>query len=190
VTNATNVTAAGALMDSEVDADIKTLVLPASTTISAFGATLIDDAAASNARTTLGVVIGTDVAALTGTNAAEMLFVIPVGAPATDLTTGTGKVTWTFGPDAFTITDIGADVKTAPTGSILIADVNEAGTSIMTTNKLDIDVSETSTETAATAPGLTDTAIAANAIMSIDIDQVGSTIAGQELNVWIKGYWT
>ena len=55
VTDTANVTAAGALMDSEVDADIKTLSLPASTTISAFGRTLIDDAAASNARTTLGL---------------------------------------------------------------------------------------------------------------------------------------
>ena len=55
VTDTANVTAAGALMDSEVDADIKTLSLPASTTISAFGATLVDDAAASNARTTLGL---------------------------------------------------------------------------------------------------------------------------------------
>jgi len=51
----TNVTAAGALMDSEVDADIKTLVLPASTTISTFGASLIDDVAAINARSTLDV---------------------------------------------------------------------------------------------------------------------------------------
>ena len=55
VTDATNVTAAGALMDSEVDADIKTLSLPANTTISPFGASLIDDAAASNARSTLGL---------------------------------------------------------------------------------------------------------------------------------------
>ncbi len=63
VTDTASVTAAGALMDSEVDADIKTLVLPASTTISAFGATLVDDAAATNARTTLGLAIGTDVLA-------------------------------------------------------------------------------------------------------------------------------
>jgi len=56
-----NVTSAGALMDSEVDADIKTLSLPASTTISAFGKTLVDDADAGTARATLGVdAAGTD----------------------------------------------------------------------------------------------------------------------------------
>ena len=44
-----------------VDSDIKTFSLPANTTISAFGKSLIDDAAASNARTTLGVdAAGTD----------------------------------------------------------------------------------------------------------------------------------
>jgi len=61
ITDTTNVTAAGALMDSEVDANIKTLSLPASTTISSFGASLVDDADASTARTTLGVdAAGTD----------------------------------------------------------------------------------------------------------------------------------
>jgi hypothetical protein len=53
VTDTTNVTAAGALMDSEVDADIKTLSLPANTTISTFGKSLVDDADAATARTTL-----------------------------------------------------------------------------------------------------------------------------------------
>ena len=55
VTDTDNVTAAGALMDSEVDVDIKTLSLPANTTISTFGASLVDDADASAARTTLGL---------------------------------------------------------------------------------------------------------------------------------------
>ncbi len=54
-TDTANVTAAGALMDSEVDADIKTLSLPANTTISAYGKTLVDDADAAAARTTLGL---------------------------------------------------------------------------------------------------------------------------------------
>ena len=55
VTDATNVTAAGALMDSEVDADIKTLSLPASTTISTFAKTFLDDTSAAAVKTTLGI---------------------------------------------------------------------------------------------------------------------------------------
>lgn len=67
VTDTANVTAAGALMDSEVDADIKTLSLPANTTISTFGASLVDDADASTARTTLGLGTIATVASPSGT---------------------------------------------------------------------------------------------------------------------------
>ena len=57
VTDATNVQAAGALMDSEVTSlsGIKTLTVPDSTTVSTFGASLVDDADAAAARTTLGL---------------------------------------------------------------------------------------------------------------------------------------
>ena len=61
VTDTSNVTAAGALMDSEIDADLKTFALPANTTISAFGKTIVDDADAGAVRTTIGVdAAGTD----------------------------------------------------------------------------------------------------------------------------------
>ena len=57
VTDTANVTAAGAVMDSEVtDLDgIKSLTVPNDTTISTFGASLVDDANAGAARTTLGL---------------------------------------------------------------------------------------------------------------------------------------
>ena len=42
-------------MDSEVDQDIKTLSLPAGTTISSFGASLISETTSSDARISLGV---------------------------------------------------------------------------------------------------------------------------------------
>lgn len=46
---------------NNLDVNLQTLTVPASTTISAFGATLVDDASASVARTTLGVdAAGTD----------------------------------------------------------------------------------------------------------------------------------
>lgn len=69
VTDTANVTAAGALMDSEVTSlsGIKTLTVPDSTTISTFGASLVDDTSASNARTTLGLGTIATLAAPSGT---------------------------------------------------------------------------------------------------------------------------
>lgn len=112
--------------------------------------------------------------------------IIAASDEGTALTTGTGKVTFHM-PYAFTLTDIKATVGTAPTDASLIADVNDGGTSIMTTNKLTIETGEFSTETATTGPTLTDTALAENAVISVDIDQIGSTIAGAGLKVYLIG---
>jgi len=108
---------------------------------------------------------------------------------STALTVGTSKLTFRA-PYAFTLTDIRGSVKTAPTGAILIVDVNEGGTTVMSTNKLSVDASEKTSTTAATAPGLTDTSIADDAELTIDIDQVGSTVAGAGAKVCLIGHKT
>ena len=109
------------------------------------------------------------------------VIVIPVGDETTALTTGTNKVRFRM-PYAATLLAVRSNVNTAPTGSTLIVDVNEAGTSVLGT-KLSIDATETSSTTAASAATITDTSLADDAEISIDIDQIGSTVAGAGLKV-------
>ena len=106
----------------------------------------------------------------------------------TDLTTGTAKVTFHM-PYAFTLTGVKAGVTTAPVGSTIIVDINEAGSTILST-KLTIDASEKTSATAATAAVISDTALASDALITIDIDQVGSSTAGTGLKVYLIGYQT
>ena len=110
---------------------------------------------------------------------------IPVGDETTALTTGTAKATFRT-PFAFQITAVRISVTTAPTGSTLIVDVNEGGTTILST-KLSIDVSEKTSTTAATAAVVSDASLADDAEITIDIDQIGSTVAGAGLKVWLIG---
>ena len=93
-------------------------------------------------------------------------------------------------PYAMTLTDIKASVLTAPTGAGLIVDVHDSGTTIMGTDKLDIDASEFHTSTAGTQPALTDTALANNAKIEVIVDQIGSTVAGAGLVIYLIGYQT
>ena len=104
----------------------------------------------------------------------------------TDLAVLSGAASFRM-PYAMTVTDVRASVNTAPTGATIIVDINEGGTSIMTTTKLSIDASEKTSTTAAAAAVITDSILADDAEITIDIDQVGSTLKGKGLKVWIIG---
>lgn len=103
----------------------------------------------------------------------------------TALTTGTAKMTFRM-PFAMTLTAVRASVTTAPTGSTLIVDINESASTILST-KLSIDASERTSTTAASAAVISDAALADDAEITIDIDQVGATIAGAGLKVTFIG---
>jgi len=125
--------------------------------------------------------------ALTTLVGAPVEYVIACSDETTDLTTGTAKVTFRA-PVAFLLTGVAASVNTAPTGSTLIVDINNGANSALST-KLSIDASEKTSATAATA-AVIDTSyddFAADAEITIDIDQIGSTIAGKGLKVILKG---
>jgi hypothetical protein len=86
-------------------------------------------------------------------------------------------------PRVCTIIAVGAYVDTAGTG-LLTLDINENGTSVLGT-KLTIDASEKTSATAVVAYTLSDTSIAADAILTIDIDSVTGTVP-KGLTVWLE----
>lgn len=84
-----------------------------------------------------------------------------------------------------TITKAYANVKTAPSGAAIIVDININGTSIWNTtpaNRLTIADAATS----GTQTSFDTTALSEGDILTIDIDQVGSTTAGSDLTVTLK----
>jgi len=66
---------------------------------------------------------------------------------------------------------------TAGTTGTMVVDVHLNGTTIMTTNKLDIETTEKSSATATTQPDLTTTAVTAGDIFTFDIDAIHTTAA-------------
>lgn len=111
--------------------------------------------------------------------------IVAASDETTALTTGTAKVTFRM-PYAFTLTAVRASLTTAQTGgSILTMDINEGGTSILST-KLTIDNAEKSSTTAAAAPVISDASLADDAEITIDIDQLGDGTA-KGLKVYLIG---
>lgn len=122
--------------------------------------------------------------AVTSAGGTTQCIPIACGDESTALTTGTAKVTFRM-PFAMTGVTVKASLTTAQaSGSIFTVDVNEAGVSILST-KLTIDNTEKTSATAATPPVVSDASLAADAEITIDIDQVGTGAAG--LKVYIIG---
>lgn len=111
----------------------------------------------------------------TGGNPTESI-IVAVSDESTALVVGGSKVTFRM-PYAFTLAAIRASLVTAQiSGSIFTVDVNEAGASLLST-KLTIDNGEKTTTTAAAAAVISDAALADDAEITVDIDQVGDGTA-------------
>jgi hypothetical protein len=104
---------------------------------------------------------------------------------STALTTGTAKVSFRM-PFAMTVSAVRASLVTAQaSGTIFTVDINEAGATILST-KLTIDNTELTSTTATTDPVISDSALADDALITIDIDQIGDGTA-KGLKILLKG---
>lgn len=113
---------------------------------------------------------------------------IPKGyavAIAGTLTTGTSLTPAMVVVTAQTITKVYAYAKTAPTGASILIDINKNGTSIWNTtqaNRLAITAGNNS----GTQTSFDTTSLVEGDVLTFDIDQVGSTVAGADLTIVLK----
>lgn len=113
--------------------------------------------------------------------------VVAVSDETTALTTGTGKITFRA-PTAMEITEVRASLTGAgSTSGTTTIDINDGGTTILST-KLTIDQGEKTSTTAATPAVISDSSIADDAEITIDIDAV--TGGANETGLKITFYYT
>jgi hypothetical protein len=128
--------------------------------------------------------IGTEFIMADSLPANDPVIWVAMSDEVTAITTGTNKLTCRA-PYAFTVSAVRASLKVASISGIPTVDINEAGTSILST-KLTIDAAEKTSRTAAVPAVISDTAIADDAEMTFDIDVAGSGAVG--LKVCVYGY--
>lgn len=103
------------------------------------------------------------------------------------LLVGTSKTPTVIVPISLTIEAIYAVVNTAPTGASILIDINKNGTSIWNSNPNNrITIAAGQTQPADYPILSFDTSsLSAGDKLTLDIDQVGSTVAGETLTVLI-----
>jgi len=89
-------------------------------------------------------------------------------------------------PETARIDEVRIHLGTTPSGSNFIVDVNDDGVTVFTTqaNRPTITPGGFSV-TSGTADG--GTSVAKNSVLTVDVDQVGSSIAGSDLAIFVRG---
>ena len=106
---------------------------------------------------------------------------LAVSDESTALTTGTAKLTFRM-PYAMTLTGVRSNINTVSSSGIVTVDINESGSTILST-KLTIDGGEKTSTTAATAAVISDSGLADDAEITIDIDVAGTGAKGLKVTL-------
>jgi hypothetical protein len=111
---------------------------------------------------------------------ADRAFSFALSDETTDITIGT-KLTWRA-PFACTIVAVYAELTTASGSGTPTFDINKNGSTILST-KITVDATETDSSTAAIAPVISDTSLAARDRLTFDIDVAGSGADGAKITI-------
>lgn len=139
-----------------------------------------------------GIEAGAQVNTVTSVNSLTGAVSIPVEKRFTfvlhrgeNATTGTNKTNKLIVTQAMTITKVFIAANTAPTGAALICDINKNSTSIWASTQAN-RIQLASGSAYNTQSSFDTTALVEGDILTIDIDQVGSTVAGSDITVELR----
>ena len=105
----------------------------------------------------------------------------------TAITVGVGKTTFRM-PTAMTVVEVRASLTTAGgTSGTTTIDINEGGTTILST-KLTIDAGEKTSITAASSPVISDATLSDDAEITIDVDAISGDATEAGLKIVLIGY--
>jgi len=114
-------------------------------------------------------------------------FIVACSDESSDLETGDDLLQFRM-PFQFELTDIIANTNSPPTGAAIHVQVQMNGSDILASNGIEIDATETSSEDAGTQPSISTSTLTFNSTISIDLDQIGSTLTGTGLKINFIGY--
>lgn len=106
---------------------------------------------------------------------------VAVSDETTNLTTGTAKITFRM-PWAMTLTGVRSSLATVSSSGLVTVDIKESGATILST-ALSIDASEKTSATAATPAVISDSALADDAEITIDITAAGTGARGLKVSL-------
>lgn len=101
------------------------------------------------------------------------------------IATGTSQTPLLLVPRALTIVKAYANVKTAPTGADLIFDINKNGTSIWASTQSN-RVKCAASASSGTQTSFDTTTLTEGDTLTLDVDQVGSTVPGADATVSLR----
>lgn len=111
---------------------------------------------------------------------ADVEIMVALSDETTAITTGT-KLTMRM-PHDMTLTGVRASINTVSSSGVVTVDINEAGSSILST-KLTIDQGEKTSTTAATAAVISDSFLADDAEITFDVDTAGTGAKGLKVTL-------
>ena len=122
---------------------------------------------------------------VSGSTSVEDYMILSVTADNTDIQTGTAQMTFRV-PFAMELYQLPrASLSTASTSGTVTVDINNGGSTIFSTN-LTIDANESTSTTAATAAVLSQTSIADDSQITVDIDGAGTGARGLKITLYYR----